>query len=144
MTYSSSLLQKQTSTTRLYGLFMWVERSYKQVKQALDWAEYQVRSDMAIRRHCPLVWCAFSFSWRHLGQGAWEAPPGWQQDREAPVREAGQPEEGAWRGKKSAKSGSAAVRRMLAGNAAQGTSTVGAVAYARSVLVGVVAVAPAS
>src|SRR5207302_760154 len=33
---------------RLYGLRNWVEESDKQVKQALGWAQYQVRSDRAI------------------------------------------------------------------------------------------------
>jgi SRSO17 transposase len=46
---------------RLYGLRMWVEQSYKQVKHALGWSDYQVRSDTAIRRHWQLVCCAFSF-----------------------------------------------------------------------------------
>jgi SRSO17 transposase len=50
---------------RLYGLRMWVEQSYKQVKHALGWSQYQVRSDQAIRRHWQLVWCAFSFCWYH-------------------------------------------------------------------------------
>ena len=45
---------------RLYGLRMWVEQSYKQVKYALGWSEYQVRSDHAIRRHWQFVCCAFS------------------------------------------------------------------------------------
>ena len=40
---------------RLYGLRMWVEQSYKQVKHALGWSDYQVRSDIAIRRHWQLV-----------------------------------------------------------------------------------------
>ncbi len=48
---------------RLYGLRMWVEQSYKQVKHALGWSDYQVRSDLAIRRHWQLVFCAFSFCW---------------------------------------------------------------------------------
>lgn len=48
---------------RLYGLRMWVEQSYKQVKHALGWSQYQVRSDLAIRRHWQLVMCAFSFCW---------------------------------------------------------------------------------
>ena len=48
---------------RLYGLRVWVEQSYKQVKGALGWAQYQVRSDLAIRRHWQLVCCAFSFCW---------------------------------------------------------------------------------
>jgi SRSO17 transposase len=50
---------------RLYGLRMWVEQSYKQVKTTLGWAEYQVRSDRAIRRHWTLVCCAFTFCWWH-------------------------------------------------------------------------------
>jgi SRSO17 transposase len=50
---------------RLYGLRMWVEQSYKHVKHALGWSQYQVRSDKAIRRHWQLVWCAFSFCWYH-------------------------------------------------------------------------------
>jgi SRSO17 transposase len=48
---------------RLYGLRQWVEQSYKQVKQELGWADFQVRSDRAIRRHWYLVCCAFSFCW---------------------------------------------------------------------------------
>jgi hypothetical protein len=48
---------------RLYGLRMWVEQSYKQVKHALGWSHYQVRSDVAIRRHWELVCCALSFCW---------------------------------------------------------------------------------
>jgi len=50
---------------RLYGLRMWIEQSYKQVRGVLGWAEYQVRSDRAIRRHWQLVCCAFSFCWYH-------------------------------------------------------------------------------
>jgi hypothetical protein len=53
---------------RLYGLRMWVEQSYKQVKHALGWSEYQVRSDIAIRRHWQLVCCAFSFCWWAYGR----------------------------------------------------------------------------
>jgi SRSO17 transposase len=49
----------------LYGLRMWVEQSYKQVKHVLGWSEYQVRSDRAIRRHWQLVCCAFCFCWHH-------------------------------------------------------------------------------
>jgi hypothetical protein len=50
---------------RLYGLRMWVEESYRQVKHALGWSQYQVRSDQAMRRHWQLVCCAFSFCWYH-------------------------------------------------------------------------------
>jgi hypothetical protein len=47
--------------TRIYGLRHWVEQSCKQVKDELGWADFQVRSDIAIRRHQVLVNCAFSF-----------------------------------------------------------------------------------
>ena len=49
--------------TRLYALRSWIEQSYKQVKNALGWAHYQVRKDLSIRRHWQLVCCAFSFCW---------------------------------------------------------------------------------
>ena len=49
---------------RLYSLRNWVEQSYKQVKHELGWADFQVRSDRAIRRHWQLVCCAFCFCWR--------------------------------------------------------------------------------
>jgi hypothetical protein len=62
---------------RLYGLRNWVEQGYKQVKGELGWADFQVRSDRAIRRHWTLVCCAFSFCWQafladHLSR---PAPP---------------------------------------------------------------------
>jgi hypothetical protein len=41
--------------------------SYKQVKHVLGWSDYQVRSDIAIRRHWQLVCCAFSFCWWAYG-----------------------------------------------------------------------------
>ncbi len=55
----------------LYGLRLWVEQSYKQVKGHLGWADFQVRGDTAIQRHWQLVCCAFVFCW-----WAWfHAPP---------------------------------------------------------------------
>jgi DDE superfamily endonuclease len=48
---------------RIYGLRQWVEQSYKQVKHELGWADFQVRTDQAIRRHWQMVCCAFSFCW---------------------------------------------------------------------------------
>ena len=56
---------------RLYGLRPWIEQSYEQVNDELAWADFQVRSDRAIRRHQTLVNCAFSFCWDQ-----WFAPPG--------------------------------------------------------------------
>jgi SRSO17 transposase len=55
---------------RLYGLRMWVEQGYKQMKQELGWADWQVRADRAIRRHWALVCAAFSFCW-----WAWSRAP---------------------------------------------------------------------
>ena len=43
-----------------------MEQGYKQVKGELGWADFQVRSDRAIRRHWALVCCAFSFCWQAL------------------------------------------------------------------------------
>jgi len=48
---------------RLYALRSWIEQSYKQVKNSLGWAHYQVRKDLSIGRHWQLVCCAFSFCW---------------------------------------------------------------------------------
>ena len=75
--------------TRIYGIRHWIEQSYKQVKDELGWADFQVRSDAAIRRHQALVNCAFSFCW-----AAWfgEHPP--QQDAAA------QPQPGPGRGER--------------------------------------------
>jgi hypothetical protein len=43
-----------------------IEQSYKHVKGELGWADFQVRSDRAIRRHWALVCCAFSFCWQNF------------------------------------------------------------------------------
>ena len=77
--------------TRIYGIRHWIEQSYKQVKDELGWADFQVRSDVAIRRHQALVNCAFSFCW-----AAWfaEHPP---QHDAAPRPEPGRGERGAAR-----------------------------------------------
>ncbi|WP_379535815.1 hypothetical protein [Nonomuraea purpurea] len=50
---------------RLYGLRGWIEQDYKQVKHELGWADFQLRSGRAIRRHWALVNLAFSFCWLH-------------------------------------------------------------------------------
>jgi hypothetical protein len=67
---------------RLYGLRMWVEQSYKQLKHALGWSQYQVRSDKAIRRHWQLVCCAFSFCWYHASHPAVSITPASTQSAE--------------------------------------------------------------
>ncbi len=87
---------------RLYGLRNWVEHSYKQVKHRLGWSQYQVRSDLAIRRHWALVCCAFSACWmlaeEEITRGQL-APADGHTDNDAPEH-AGGPAAG--RGKKPA------------------------------------------
>jgi hypothetical protein len=68
----------------------WTEQSYKQVKDELGWADFQVRSDLAIRRHQVLVNCAFSFCW-----AAWFAHPA-PQDTTPPAPQASGGERGPW------------------------------------------------
>ena len=62
---------------RRYGLRTWVEQGYQQVKQALGWADWQVRADRASRRHWALVCGAFSCCW-----WAWSRAP---DDRTGPT-----------------------------------------------------------
>jgi hypothetical protein len=75
---------------RIYGVRHWTEQSYKQVKDELGWADFQVRSDIAIRRHQALVNCAFSFCW-----AAWFAENPLEHDAAAPRPE---PSRGGERG----------------------------------------------
>ena len=60
---------------RLYGLRQWIEQGYKPVKQELGWADFQVRSDRAIRRHWALVCCAFAFCWWAESRSDRQRPP---------------------------------------------------------------------
>ena len=76
---------------RIYGIRHWSEQGYKQVKDQLGWADFQVRSDTAIRRHQALVNCAFSFCW-----DAWFADC-LQRDVAASRPETGRGERGAAR-----------------------------------------------
>ena len=75
---------------RLYAIRNWIEQRYKQVKDELGWADFQVRSDLAIRRHQALVNCAFSFCW-----AAWFA------DQPDPAQPAA-PQPGPGRGERGA------------------------------------------
>jgi hypothetical protein len=111
---------------RLYGLRMWVEQSYKQVKHVLGWSDYQVRSDLAIRRHWQLVCCAFSFCWWAYGRLPTEEMA--QIDDDPPADSEG-------RGKKEA-------RGILAGDLEGGKGVVGAVDHAQAILEGILRDAP--
>jgi hypothetical protein len=106
---------------RLYGLRMWVEQSYKQVKHALGWSEYQVRSDIAIRRHWQLVCCAFSFCWWAYGR--------------LPTDESTEPENEVF--VESAGGGEKEDPEILAGDAQGGKGVAGTVGNALAILEGV-------
>jgi len=74
---------------RIYAIRNWIEQGYKQVKDELGWADFQVRSDLAIRRHQALVSCAFSFCW-----AAWFGEPPAPRQTAAPLPEPGRGERG--------------------------------------------------
>lgn len=126
---------------RLYGLRVWVEQSYKQVKASLGWAQYQVRSDLAIRRHWQLVCCAFSFCWwaycrekempTNLTVESSERPA--QVDVTAPMQ--GLPKEADPRKKKGADT---ATPAQLARSATQSSGLVGTVSDATTLLASLV------
>ncbi len=113
---------------RLYGLRMWVEQSYKQVKHALGWSDYQVRSDLAMRRHWQLVCCAFSFCWWAYGRLPTDEEPA--ETEKTPSAES------AGRGKKESLG-------LLAGGFEGGKGVAGAMGNALEVLEGVLRDAPA-
>ncbi len=119
---------------RLYGLRNWVEQGYKQVKGELGWADFQVRSDRAIRRHWTLVCCAFSFCWR-----AWHAKP-----PSAPLPPDAQPAPAGARGEGAARHGGQARHRGVAAGAAPGAGLADPLGRAGALLAGVVDQAPTS
>jgi SRSO17 transposase len=130
---------------RLYGLRMWVEQSYKQVKHTLGWSQYQVRSDRAIRRHWQLVWCAFSFCWYHASHPAdtTAQAPGQSSDSSA-VPEVDAPASPVGAGEKNQRGTTSAAPGILAGGAAGGPRMAGAVDHATALLERLVATAPTS
>jgi hypothetical protein len=115
---------------RLYGLRMWVEQSYKQVKHVLGWSDYQVRSDLAIRRHWHLVCVAFSFCWWAYGHLPAASPEEPTEAEDAPAASV------AGRGKKE-------DTEMLAGDFEGGKRVVGAVDHAEKILESILRDAPA-
>jgi SRSO17 transposase len=130
---------------RLYGLRMWVEQSYKQVKHALGWSEYQVRSDQAMRRHWQLVCCAFSFCWYHHAHTP-AAEPLTASVQRAPTPQQ-KPEEPTGEQRAEEKKGARNVRTTtgdLAQSLTCGQSLARTLGLAPAVLAGVVAAAPTS
>jgi hypothetical protein len=127
---------------RLYSLRSWIEQSYKQVKNSLGWAHYQVRKDIAIRRHWQLVMCAFIFCWWACTE-SWEVglPPVvvFKRDETLPTlsEEAGR---GKKEGQTASRNGGGAV---VAYGVKEGEELVGAVRDACTLLEGVLRSAPA-
>jgi hypothetical protein len=126
---------------RLYSLRSWIEQSYKQVKNSLGWAHYQVRKDIAIRRHWQLVMCAFTFCWWAYME-SWEVdpPPVVVLKREETLPA---PSEEAGRGKKEGQSASCSGAAVVAYGVEEGEELVGAVRDACALLEGVLGSAPA-
>jgi SRSO17 transposase len=114
---------------RLYGLRMWVEQSYKQVKHVLGWSDYQVRSDLAIRRHWQLVCCAFTFCWWAYGRLPTDEEVAETSSNDAPAVDP------AGRGEKEAQG-------VLAADAQGGKGVAGALCHAQSILESVLREAP--
>ena len=123
---------------RLYSLRSWIEQSYKQVKNSLGWAHYQVRSDPAIRRHWQLVCCAFTFCWwANADLLEEEAPPGVVLEEES----ASTSTSAVKRGKKGDQKPPASS--ALARGTKNGEDVAGAVRNAHAILEGVLRQAPA-
>lgn len=125
---------------RLYALRNWVEQSYKQVKNSLGWAHYQVRKDISIRRHWQMVCLAFTFCW-------WESTdflednslPGVVLQEKVPTLSAeSQTADG---GKKERRSCEASMPLVAAGTA-EGESVAGTLRNAHALLEGVHESAP--
>src|SRR5215210_4598286 len=117
---------------------MWVEQSYKQVKHALGWSDYQVRSDIAIRRHWQLVWCAFSFCWWAYGRlPSEEEPTEEQAEGDLRVNSSGR-----GKGEASGVVVVVVVVVVVAGGFKGGKGMAGAVGNAVAILEGVLRCAP--
>jgi SRSO17 transposase len=127
---------------RLYGLRLWVEQSYKQTKYALGWSDYQVRSDLAIRRHWALVCCAFAFCWHHQHPEGPSVPLPDQPSAATLLAPA--PAGAAGRGEKERHGAGATAPARLAGGPAGGPGLAGALDPALALLARLLASAPAS
>jgi len=130
---------------RLYGLRMWVEQSYKQVKHALGWSQYQVRSDKAIRRHWQLVCCAFSFCWYHASHSLAKTTEAAPEPLVLQAPSQGDvPADEARTGKKNQPGKRGAATSVVAGGATSRARMVGALDHAAALLERLVVTAPTS
>ena len=117
---------------RIYGIRHWIEQSYKQVKDELGWADFQVRSDTAIRRHQALVNCAFCFCW-----------DAWFHDHPAP-HQAATPRTGPGRGERGATRRRATARAIVAAGITRDTRLAYPMDHAAALVAGMVEGAPAA
>ncbi|HEY8597482.1 MAG TPA: IS701 family transposase [Thermomicrobiales bacterium] len=127
---------------RLYGLRAWVEQGDKQMKQEPGWADRQVRSDRAIRRHWTLVCCAFAFCWWAWSRAPDDnAVPTGTADGDQPV-----PVANPGRGKNVADDRAACrpTERLVAGGAAAGPFRAAPLDPALALVARLVAAAPAT
>jgi SRSO17 transposase len=121
--------------TRLYALRSWIEQGYKQVKNSLGWAHYQVRKDISIRRHWQLVCCAFTFCWwtcTDLLEG--DTPPGVVLDTERPSPTSAAAAAAAAEAERGKKKGRKPVSSVLASGVEEGEGVAGAVHNAVALL----------
>jgi hypothetical protein len=128
--------------SRLYALRSWIEQSYKQVKNSLGWAHYQVRKDLSSRRHWQLVCCAFSFCWwacRECGEMRTSPAVVVLKDPEHPPSAA---TDGTVGGKKEDRH--PATTPVVAAGAAEGALVAGTLRNAVAILEGVLRYAPTS
>jgi len=116
---------------RIYGIRHWTGQGYKQVKDELGWADFQVRSDTAIRRHQALVNCAFSFCWQ-----------AWFRDHPASPPTAA-PRPGPGRGERGAARRLTTAGAVLATRAARDTRLAHPLDRAATLVAGMVQGAPA-
>jgi DDE superfamily endonuclease len=116
---------------RIYGIRNWIEQSYKQVKDELGWADFQVRSDIAIRRHQALVNAAFSFCW-----AAWFADT-------PPPHDPAPPRPAPGRGERGAARRLTPATTVLAAGAARDTRLAFPLDRAAALVAGMVRQAPA-
>src|SRR6266496_768498 len=116
-----------------------LEQGHKQVKNELGWADFQVRSDRAIRRHLVLVCCAFSFCWHatHATPDAQpvDSPPG----HPPPAAPAHPAAPTAARGAIGTTPSAVGTRRIVAAGAASSPRLADPMARAAALVAGVVA-----
>ena len=103
--------------------------SYKHVKHVLGFSDYQLRSDIAIRRHWQLVCCAFTFCWWAYGHLPTEEATPDTEDTPPAADAAG------GRGEKE-------VQGILARDLEGAKGVAGAVDYAEAILEGILWDAP--